>query len=232
MLAVLRQACDGLSLSGPQIIENGALIVDAESGAVLHERLLPREMIRPVLEITRALGLYRAYHTPEGVYVDRHTPRARQWYRPPVPPVIEVDDVAALHTQTCIKIAAIGEPATLAQKRLQLQEQFGERLHVTQSASDLLEFLHPEATKGNALSLVASFLGIEPHEIAAIGDHYNDLGMLRFAGLGIAMGNAPPEVQAAADYVTSDNRSDGVAAAIERLILPTAGLDLAEGHGS
>ncbi|WP_069803653.1 Cof-type HAD-IIB family hydrolase [Thermogemmatispora onikobensis] len=223
MLAVLRQVCAGLPLSGPQILENGAMIVDIASGAVLSERFLPKEHILPVLEAARSLGLYRAYHTPEVVYVDRHTPRARDWYRPPLPPAIEVDDVASLYPRPCIKIAAVGLPETLPAKRQQLEHWFGEVLHVTQSTRDLLELLHPRASKGQALREVASLLGVAPAEIVAIGDHYNDVEMLRFAGLSIAMGNAPPEVQAVADYVTSDNAHDGVAQALERLVLPTLG---------
>jgi Cof subfamily protein (haloacid dehalogenase superfamily) len=221
MLAVLRHVCAGLPLSGPQILENGALIIDIVSGSVLSERFLPKEYILPVLEAARSLGLYRAYHTPEGVYVDRHTPRARDWYRPPLPPAIEVDDVTTLYPSPCIKIAVAGSPETLPAKRQQLQEQFGKALHVTQSTRDLLELLHPEASKGQALRQVAHLLGVAPAEIVAIGDHYNDVEMLRFAGLSIAMGNAPPEVQAVADYVTSDNAHDGVAQALERLVLPT-----------
>ena len=55
----------------------------------------------------------------------------------------------------------------------------------------------------------------------AIGDNHNDIGMIRFAGLGVAMGNAHDEVKAQADYVTLSNAQDGVAQVIEELILPT-----------
>src|SRR5436309_10420739 len=96
---VLRHECGALPLTAPQIIENGAVVVDMRSGAVLHEKLIPRELILPTLEVLRAFGLHRAYHTHERVYVDRDTPRARRWYRPPVPPVIEVEDVARLYPQ-------------------------------------------------------------------------------------------------------------------------------------
>ncbi len=84
-----------------------------------------------------------------------------------------------------------------------------------------MEFLHPEASKGNALRIIASDLAIKPEEIVAFGDNHNDIGMLRLAGLGVAMGNAHEEVKAVADYVTGSNTEEGVAAAIEELILPT-----------
>jgi Cof subfamily protein (haloacid dehalogenase superfamily) len=218
MLQVLRTVCASLPLTAPQIIENGALVVDILSGTVLHEKLMPVEYILPTLETLRTFGLFRAYHTYERVYVDYNTPRSRTWYRPPVPPAVEVEDVASLYPQTCIKIVGIGEENTLREKREELECIFKGKLYVTQSSFDLLEFLHPEASKVNALKAIAADLGIAPEEIVAIGDNHNDIGMIRFAGLGVAMGNAHDEVKAAADYVTLSNAEDGVAAVIEELL--------------
>ena len=218
MLQVLRAVCGDLPLTAPQISENGAVVVDIRSGMVLHEKLLPAEHILPALDTLRSFGLFRAYHTYERVYVDYNTPRARNWYRPPVPPVVEVEDVASLYPQSCIKVAGIGEESTLREKRIELERIFAGKLYVTQSSFDLVEFLHPEVSKVNALKTIAADLGIAPEEIVAIGDNHNDIGMIRFAGLGVAMGNAHDEVKAAADYVTSSNTEEGVAAVIEKLL--------------
>jgi len=220
-LSVLQNVCAGLPLSAPQIIENGAIIANIHSGDILHERLIPPEHILPVLDELRNFGLYRAYHTLHRVYVDRNTPRARSWYRPPVLPAVEVEDVASLYPLSCIKVVGIGEANTLREKRRELERIFGEQLYVTQSSFDILEFLHPEVSKGNALRIIASDLNIMPEEIVAFGDNHNDIGMLRLAGLGVAMGNAHEEVKAAADYVTRSNAEDGVAVVIEEMILPT-----------
>jgi Cof subfamily protein (haloacid dehalogenase superfamily) len=94
-------------------------------------------------------------------------------------------------------------------------------LYVAQSSFDIVELLHPEVSKGKALSVIASDMHIKPEEIVAFGDNHNDIGMLQLAGLGVAMGNAHEEVQAAADYVTLSNAEDGVAIVVEELILPT-----------
>ncbi len=220
-LSVLQNVCADLPLSAPQIIENGAIIADIHSGDILHERLIPPEHILPVLDELRNFGLYRAYHTLHRVYVDRNTPRARSWYRPPVLPAVEVEDVASLYPLSCIKVVGIGEANTLREKRRELERIFAEQLYVTQSSFDILEFLHPEVSKGNALRIIAADLNIMPEEIVAFGDNHNDIGMLRLAGLGVAMGNAHEEVKAAADYVTRSNAEDGVAVVIEEMILPT-----------
>lgn len=221
--AVLRHTCVELPLTAPQIIENGALVVDIQHGTILHEQFLPTEYIMPTLDILQKLGFYRAYHLYERVYVDRDTPRARNWYRPPVPPVVEVEDVASLYPQPCIKIVGIGEAETLREKRQELERLFAGQLYVTQSSFDLVEFLHPAVSKVNALKMIAADLGIAPEEIVAIGDNHNDIGMIRLAGLGVAMGNAHAEVKAAADYVTLSNAEEGVATVIETLILPALG---------
>src|SRR5438874_1710285 len=84
------------------------------------QKLIPKEYILPTLDVLRSFGLHRAYHTYERVYVDNNTPRARKWYRPPVPPAIEVEDVASLYPRICIKVAGIGDAETLRDKRREL----------------------------------------------------------------------------------------------------------------
>jgi Cof subfamily protein (haloacid dehalogenase superfamily) len=219
-LSVLQNVCAELPLSVPQIIENGAIIADIHSSAIFHAQLIPPDLILPALSTLRTLGLHRAYHTLHQVYVDKDTPRARNWYRPPVPPVIEVEDVASLYPLTCIKVAGIGDESTLREKRRELERIFDGKLYVAQSSFDILELLHPEVSKGNALSVIAEDLHIKPEEIVAFGDNHNDIGMLQLAGLGVAMGNAHDEVKLAADYVTLSNAEDGVAVVIEDLVLP------------
>jgi hypothetical protein len=74
-------------------------------------------------------------------------------------------------------------------------------------------------SKWQALQQLAAQQGIAHEEIIAVGDDHNDLDMIRYAGLGIAMGNAVPEVQAAADVITASNAEDGLVQALERFIL-------------
>jgi Cof subfamily protein (haloacid dehalogenase superfamily) len=218
-LPVLQQTCGHLPITGPQVLENGAQIVDIRTGEVYHEKLLPAPYVLPILEALRVAGFHRAYHTRQRVFADHETPRVRQWYAPPVPPVIEIADVAALYPEPCLKVVGIGEEQRLRASRPQLMELFEGRVHIVQSAFDLLEFLHPQTSKESALQTIAQDLGIVPAEIVAIGDGHNDIGMLQFAGLGVAMGNAHDEVKAAADYVTLSNAEDGVAVVIEEKVL-------------
>lgn len=87
------------------------------------------------------------------------------------------------------------------------------------SSESSMEITHSDATKGNAIAQLSRLLDIPTENILAIGDSGNDLTMLRRAGLGIAMGNAPDFVKAAADAVTESNHNDGAAIAIEQYVL-------------
>jgi len=90
---------------------------------------------------------------------------------------------------------------------------------VMRSQPYYLDITHPLANKGVALSALATLLAVPPAEIAVVGDGGNDVAMFERSGLSIAMGNARPQVQGAADFVTDTNREEGFANAIERFIL-------------
>ena len=82
-----------------------------------------------------------------------------------------------------------------------------------------MEITHPEATKGNGLTKLCSLLDIPLSQVMAIGDSGNDVAMLRAAGFGVAMGNAPDFVKAEADVFTDRYDDDGAAKAIEQYLL-------------
>ena len=87
------------------------------------------------------------------------------------------------------------------------------------SSASSMEITHPDANKGMALASLCRLLNIPPENTMALGDSGNDEGMLRAAGLGVAMGNAPEFIKIASDAVTETNANDGAAIAIERFCL-------------
>jgi hydroxymethylpyrimidine pyrophosphatase-like HAD family hydrolase len=74
--------------------------------------------------------------------------------------------------------------------------------------------MHTQASKTSAIQFLINQYGILQHEVIAIGDNYNDKEMIEFAGVGVAMGNAPEEIKRVADFVTDTNNEDGVAKAL------------------
>ena len=94
----------------------------------------------------------------------------------------------------------------------------GDGVTYFRSTPVFLEFVDRGVSKGSALLRLCEMLGVDPAQTVAFGDEENDRPMLRAAGLGVAMGNAVPEIKAEADAVTSSNEEDGVAEFIERLL--------------
>ena len=82
-----------------------------------------------------------------------------------------------------------------------------------------LEILDKRVNKGTGVKSLADALGIKPDEIMALGDQENDIAMIEFAGMGVAMDNAIPSVKEVANFVTKSNLEDGVAYAIEKFVL-------------
>ena len=97
----------------------------------------------------------------------------------------------------------------------------GEDLGVTHVGADCVELGPVGVDKGSGLIWLCEHLGIDAADVVAFGDEYNDHEMLRWAGLGVAMGNASPVTQSFADEVTLTNAEDGVAVVLERLLRRT-----------
>ncbi len=116
------------------------------------------------------------------------------------------------------KIHVIDNPTVINVIENDLKEQFINHLSIATSQPRFLEVMNIKASKLNAVKLLINHYHIKREEIIAIGDNFNDKEMIQFAGTGIAMGNAPAEVKAVADYITDTNNRDGVATAIEKFI--------------
>jgi Cof subfamily protein (haloacid dehalogenase superfamily) len=138
---------------------------------------------------------------------------------------IEVSSVADLRTVLTdrpTKILAMSEDIDLIEQlRLDLRQRYApSELHVTTSVPIFLETTQSGVNKGTAIDhLTKDLIGITTENILAIGDNYNDVEMIAYAGIGVAMGNAPADVQSLADWVAPDVDADGVAATIEKFIL-------------
>lgn len=104
-----------------------------------------------------------------------------------------------------------------------VQALVGDRARVTHSTSEsFLELSHPSVNKAAAVERLLAESGIDPADVVAFGDMPNDLDLIRWAGHGVAVGNASPLVQAEADEVTASNDDDGVALVVERLLTELA----------
>jgi Cof subfamily protein (haloacid dehalogenase superfamily) len=136
--------------------------------------------------------------------------------------VIPVTDLRSVLIDRPTKILAMSEDTALIQDLLlDLRQRYSPaELHVTTSVPIFLETTQAGVNKGAAIDYVAQeLLNITAENVLAIGDNYNDVEMLAYAGIGVAMGNAPADVQSLADWVAPSIEADGVAVAIEKFIL-------------
>lgn len=132
-----------------------------------------------------------------------------------------VDDLRTILELQTTKVLAIGQPQLMGRLLSELQQKYSrEQLYLTQSSPIYFEATHPNANKGFGVRFLAEeLLQLESSQVMAIGDNFNDLEMLKYAGLSIAMGDAPDAVKEVADWVAPDVEADGVAAAIQKFLL-------------
>lgn len=117
------------------------------------------------------------------------------------------------------KLLIVGDDENFGENLPIMQAEFGAAAQVTRSKKRYVEMTHLDATKGKALAKLAESLGLKSDEVMAIGDGGNDLQMIKWAGIGVAMANAAQYVREAADFVTKTNNEAGVAYALNRFIL-------------
>ena len=117
------------------------------------------------------------------------------------------------------KCLIVGDPELLMTVESDLSIRLQGEISVYRSEPYFLELVPLGIDKAQSLAVLLDKLGMKREEMVAIGDGYNDLSMIQFAGLGIAMANAQEPVKKAADYITLSNDEDGVAAAVEKFFL-------------
>ncbi|KHN54448.1 sugar-phosphatase [Pectobacterium fontis] len=117
------------------------------------------------------------------------------------------------------KVMMIDEPEILDRAIRQLPPEAFERYTIMKSAEYYLEILDKRVNKGEGVKMLADHLGIPRESVMTLGDQQNDLAMIHYAGIGVAMGNAIDEVKEASQFVTKTNAEDGVAYAIEKFVL-------------
>jgi Cof subfamily protein (haloacid dehalogenase superfamily) len=212
----------------PIVAYNGALIQDPLSGDMLYHLPVPsataldliQELDQPQWQDKLNLHLYfndrlyvRQINAETERYAERSDVRA-----------IAVEDFRTILNDDTdpTKILALGKRSKTIDRLMDnLQQRFSaEQLYLTQSSPTFLEATHPLANKGTGVSYLAEqILGLKAEQVMAIGDNFNDVSMLKYAGFSVAMGNAPDAVKETAQWVAPRIDFDGVAVAIEKFLL-------------
>ena len=213
-----------LHLDTPLISANGALVREAPRGPVWAQHGMPGPLVRELIEEARRRSLSVLLYGLEGVYVDHRTSFTKYDQSRNDDAQIDVPDLCAVSADGVHKVLWMAEPEAIASLTLEQSERYQSRLTVTHTDPPYLEFMPPGITKATGLADVARHYGLEARDVVAFGDGNNDVAMLQWAGLGIAMNHAKPALKAAADFtVPGTSVSESLAKGIECLIEGSAG---------
>ncbi len=210
----------------PLIAYQGAWIQDPTTGKTYRHLPLPVATARELINYFEQSHLFDKLsihvYRDDSLYVRDINPDTELYIGRSGIPAHSVGDLRTVLTDRPTKILAMSEDIELINSLLlDLQQRYPkDELHITTSVPIFLEAINAGVNKGAAIDYIAQeLLGITAANVLAIGDNYNDVEMLDYAGIGVAMGNAPGDVQSCADWVAPDIEADGVAVAIEKFIL-------------
>jgi Cof subfamily protein (haloacid dehalogenase superfamily) len=213
-----------LGLRDPLICYQGALIRHPVTHDVLHHVPMPGSLAAEAIALLHGMGTCVMACIDERLgIVQDGIPFAGfvQRWGSPDPAHLFVDSNLAEIARAAppTKLMFFGDPPLVERELARLAAHFGTDLSVVRSDATLGELTAPGLSKGLALATLARHLGVAREHVMAIGDQDNDVPMLQWAGLGLAMGNASSSVQKAADAVIPSVEDDGVAWAIREYIL-------------
>ena len=188
-------------------------------GEMWHQELLSIEDARRCARFAQEAGCYAQCYYGDHFYYAGTEEWARSYAAASLLTGSEVKDLPAFIDRPTPKILIMAEPERVAELLPRAREQFADVAAVSCSKPYFLEMNPLRATKGNALAYLAQRWGLCPDEFMAFGDSLNDLSMLTWAGMGVAMGNAREDVKRQVGRVCGVNENDGVARYMEALLL-------------
>jgi Cof subfamily protein (haloacid dehalogenase superfamily) len=219
---------DPLGLRTPLAGFNGGILVKPDM-TVLEQHVLAGDVARRALQVILQSGMDAWVYSGQDWLVRYpaapHVAR-EEWTVKFAPTVVEDFDKVL---DSAVKIVGVSDDHELvARCEKDAQQALGSRASAARSQPYYLDVTHPDANKGTVVKTLSRLLSVPIGEIATIGDMPNDVLMFRGSGLGIAMGNASPDVQAQADKVTASYDDEGFAKAVELFILRRAPSSLAQ----
>ena len=198
---------------------NGGLIIDCATGEAIYRQVLDPSVYKHLYEVGNTEDFKILSYIDDSIACEdienehvRYAARLNKMKLRKLNNFLEEIDFPEP------KCLIVGKEKKLALLEKELAEYYNGKMSIYRSEPFFLEVLPLGIDKANRLSFLLNYLGMKREELMACGDGYNDLSMIEYAGLGIAMSNAQAVVKKAADYVTLSNEEDGVAAAVKKFI--------------
>lgn len=208
-----------LALRTPLGAYNGGVMVDPDM-TVLQERTIHDDLAAPIIDVLSAHDMsVWVYQDADWLVLDADGPHVQHEAHATNVRPTRVASFAGVHEGVAKVVGVSDDLAASAAARAAVHETFAGRVTASYSQPYYLDITPPDANKGSVVAFLSARYGVDPREIATIGDMHNDVAMFEVSGLSIAMGNALDEVQRAAQHVTRSNDDEGFARAIEEFVL-------------
>ncbi|MGI6084543.1 MAG: Cof-type HAD-IIB family hydrolase [Acetivibrionales bacterium] len=208
-----------LDLDVPLITYNGAKIVMSKSKEVVFEQKLACEYIKIILELAENNNVTMMLWQNDRLYVNKMNEKVNKYIRSSKVTPILMQDRDEIIKKGATKVLWYDDAEKMAGYIKEIKQVLGDRINYHTSLPFFLEFNDKNATKALGIKKLGEFFGIKQSEMIAVGDGYNDLSMIEYAGLGVAMGNAVEAIKVKADYITLSNNEDGIAHVINKFVL-------------
>jgi Cof subfamily protein (haloacid dehalogenase superfamily) len=211
-----------LEIRAPLICYQGALIRDPLTDEVLLATNMPGDEAAEAVRLLLDRDIFVLAYIDERLHIAERRAELEHYLslHPEGAEIVVSDDLPTeVRAAAPTKLLFIAEPPVVTDELIRLEAHFGDRLMITRSHQLYGELAAPGIAKGVALERLAAHLGVPREATLAIGDQENDLSMLAWAGLGLAIGNAAPVVREAADAIVPPVHEAGVAWAIKRYVL-------------
>lgn len=197
---------------------NGANVMRMDTGEVIYQNVIPEQFLPPLYEAALEEGVgiisYSSSEIIAGTNIDEFMKKESKITHMPLHEVKNFPEFVDFPVNKCL-MTADGDYMEKVEKRM--QERFPE-LNVFRSEPYFLEIMPQNVDKAFSLSRLLKYMGLNRSQMICCGDGFNDLSMIRYAGLGVAMANAQEAVKKEADYITASNDEDGIALVIEKFI--------------
>lgn len=207
-----------LNTDCPIICYNGAVIRRIGEEPIWSASLDPGLMRRAAL-FCKERNLYLQMYSEDDIVVEKICEATLIDPDSKVTSIREIGDLTEAELRPSPKMMILDDPKKIPEIRREMEPFFGEELYMATSKDYLLELMPRGVSKKETLERFTLSLGIRREEVMACGDNTNDLEMVQWAGLGVAVANAVPELKAAAAYVSEAERSYGVAEAVRKFVL-------------
>ena len=199
---------------------NGGKIISCETDQTILTRLFPREYLSDIVGVLKDSNITMMTFDEKKIIADKkvndYTMVESEICKTEM---VTYDDFVAAVKFDFNKILLAGEPYELDEYQEILTKRYDGLLEIYKSAPYFLELMPFGISKGSMLPLLLEKLGVNRDELIAFGDNYNDMTMIGYAGMGVAMANGEPEIQKIANYVCASNDDDGIAEALNKFVL-------------